>query len=104
MELAWDVDVFARHATCVLRRRMCRLNSFGLGRIHKLTRPFFWGELFRESDSNFHINTHKHREWRGARAGARGGVLKAERGAALGEFDVCRMDGKHDWQIFLCLL
>lgn len=40
MELAWDVDVFARRATCVLCRRMCRLNSFGLGRIYKLTRPF----------------------------------------------------------------
>lgn len=76
MELAWDVDVFALHALHVYYVEGCaRLNSLGLGRIHKPTRKtVFWGELFRESDSNFHINTHKHREWReeGVGGGAEG--------------------------------
>lgn len=64
MELAWDVDAFARHATCVLCRRMCCFKQFWFGKDTQTHKSHLWGELFRESDSNFHINTHKHRERR----------------------------------------
>lgn len=98
MELAWDAGVFAQHTTCVLCRRMCRLNSFGWGRIYKLTRPFS-GANCSESPTPIFTSTPINTE-SGGREGGRGkadwgGALKAERGAALCECDVCRMDGKH---------
>lgn len=70
MELAWDVDVFARRATCVLCRRMCRLNSFGLGRIYKLTRPFS-GVDCSESPTPIFTSTPINTESAGGAGGAR---------------------------------
>lgn len=36
--------------------------QFWFGKDIQTHKTIFWGGLFRESDSNFHINTHKHRE------------------------------------------
>lgn len=38
--------------------------QFWLGKDIQTHKTIFWGELFQESDFNFHINTHKHRGWR----------------------------------------
>lgn len=89
---------------CVCATRyMCTMSKdvpfkqFWFGKDIQTHKTIFWGGLFRESDSNFHINTHKHWE-----CGWGGGPSE---GLLLCEFDACRMDGKHQARhLFFCQL